>query len=57
PEAILDGPDKGYVLFPNVDIVTEMVDMIEANRAYEANAQVVEGYKSMFQRALEIGGR
>jgi flagellar basal body rod protein FlgC len=31
--------------------------MIEAVRAYEANAQVVEGYKSMFQKALEIGGR
>ncbi|MDR2211050.1 MAG: flagellar basal body rod protein FlgC [Spirochaetaceae bacterium] len=57
PHAIKEGPDEGYVLFPNVDIVTEMVDLIEANRAYEANAQVVEGYKSMFQRALEIGGR
>ncbi|MDR2313924.1 MAG: flagellar basal body rod protein FlgC [Spirochaetaceae bacterium] len=56
-DAILEGPDTGYVLFPNIDIVTEMVDLIEANRAYEANAQVVEGYKSMFQRALEIGGR
>jgi flagellar basal-body rod protein FlgC len=58
PDAITaDGPDKGYVLFPNVDVVTEMVDMLEASRAYEANAQVVEGYKSMFQKALEIGGR
>ena len=57
PDAILDGPRQGYVEHPNVDIVREMVDLIEANRAYEANAQVVEGYKSMFQRALEIGGR
>jgi len=48
---------KGYVEYPNVDIITEMVDLIEANRMYEANAQVVEGYKSMFQRALEIGGK
>jgi flagellar basal-body rod protein FlgC len=55
PDRILEGPDKDYVLMPNVDIVTEMVDLIEANRMYEANAQVVEGYKSMFQRALEIG--
>ena len=57
PDAYLDGPHKGYVEYPNVDLVTEMVDLIEANRSYEANAQVVEGYKSMFQRALEIGGR
>jgi flagellar basal-body rod protein FlgC len=57
PDAILDGPEKGYVYYPNVEIVREMVDLIDANRAYEANAQIVEGYKSMFQRALEIGGR
>jgi flagellar basal-body rod protein FlgC len=57
PDRILDGPHKDYVEMPNVDVVTEMVDMIEAARMYEANAQVVEGYKSMFQRALEIGGR
>jgi flagellar basal-body rod protein FlgC len=58
PDRVLDdGPDKDYVFFPNVDVVTEMVNMLEAGRAYEANAQVVEGYKSMFQKALEIGGR
>jgi len=57
PDRILEGPDKDYVLYPNVDVVTEMVDLIEANRMYEANSQVVEGYKSMFQRALDIGGR
>jgi len=57
PDAILEGEKKGYVEYPNVDVVTEMVDLIEANRMYEANAQVVEGYKSMFQRALEIGSR
>ena len=57
PDAFLDGPKKGYVEFPNVDIVKEMVSLIEADRMYQANAQVVEGYKSMFQRALEIGGR
>jgi flagellar basal-body rod protein FlgC len=34
-----------------------MVDMISASRAYEANAAVVDGAKTMFQRALEIGGR
>ena len=57
PDAIKTGPKAGYVEMPNVDIVTEMVDMISASRAYEANASVVEGTKSMFQRAMDIGNR
>ena len=57
PDAIQSGPRAGYVEMPNVDIVSEMVDMISASRAYEANASVIEGAKSMFQRALEIGSR
>jgi len=57
PDAIKTGPRAGYVEMPNVDIVTEMVDMIAAARAYEANASVVEGTKTMFQRALDIGNR
>ena len=57
PDAIQTGPRTGYVEMPNVDIVSEMVDMISASRAYEANASVVEGVKSMFQRALDIGNR
>ncbi|MDR2630692.1 MAG: flagellar basal body rod protein FlgC [Spirochaetaceae bacterium] len=57
PDAIQTGPRTGYVEMPNVDIVTEMVDMIAASRAYEANASIIEGSKSMFQRALDIGGR
>jgi flagellar basal-body rod protein FlgC len=57
PDAIQTGPRAGYVEMPNVDIVTEMVDMIAASRAYEANASVVEGSKAMFLKALEIGGR
>ncbi|MDR0785329.1 MAG: flagellar basal body rod protein FlgC [Treponema sp.] len=57
PDAIKDGSQAGYVEMPNVDIVTEMVDMIAASRAYEANASVIEGSKAMFQRALEIGSR
>jgi flagellar basal-body rod protein FlgC len=42
---------------PNVNIVTEMVDLIAASRAYEANASIVNGSKAMFMKALEIGGR
>jgi flagellar basal-body rod protein FlgC len=57
PDAIKSGPREGYVEMPNVDIVTEMVDLIAASRAYEANAAVIDGSKSMFQRALEIGAR
>ena len=57
PDAIQSGPRAGYVEMPNVDVVSEMVDMISASRAYEANASIVEGAKTMFQRALDIGNR
>jgi len=57
PDAIRTGPRAGYVELANVDIVTEMVDMISATRAYEANAAIIDGSKAMFQRALEIGRR
>ena len=57
PDAIKSGPREGYVELPNVDVVTEMVDMISASRSYEANASIIEGSKSMFQRALDIGRR
>ena len=55
PDAIQSGPREGYVELPNVDMVTEMVDMISASRAYEMNASIIDGSKAMFQRALEIG--
>jgi flagellar basal-body rod protein FlgC len=55
PDAIQSGPRAGYVEMPNIDIVTEMVDMIAASRSYEANASIIDGSKSMFQKALEIG--
>ena len=57
PDAIQSGPHQGYVRLTNVDIVTEMVDMISASRSYEANAAIIEGSKAMFQRALAMGGR
>jgi flagellar basal-body rod protein FlgC len=55
PDAIKDGPRKGYVEYPNVNIVTEMVDMIAASRSYEANVAIINGSKTMFAKALEIG--
>ncbi len=45
----------GYVTMPNVDLVTEMVNMMDASRAYEANVLAVETARNMAQRALEIG--
>jgi flagellar basal-body rod protein FlgC len=55
PDAIKSGPRAGYVEFPNVNIVNEMVDMIAASRSYEANSAVINGTKAMFLKALEIG--
>lgn len=54
-DAIQSGPNKGYVEYPNVNIVNEMVNLISASRAYEANSTVVQGAKDMFSSALEIG--
>lgn len=55
PDAVKSGPRKGYVEYPNVNPVEEMVDMLSASRAYEANLSVIEGSKSMFKKALSIG--
>ncbi len=54
PDAIRTGPRAGYVELPNVNVVNEMVDMISASRAYEANVSLIKGSQSMFGRALEI---
>lgn len=50
-----DADEQGYVNYPNVNIVEEMINMISATRAYEANAKVIEASKSMAMRALDIG--
>jgi flagellar basal-body rod protein FlgC len=55
PDALKTGPNAGYVEMPNVNIVTEMTDLIAASRAYEANASMADGSKAMFLKALEIG--
>ncbi|MFI3258409.1 MAG: flagellar basal body rod protein FlgC [Spirochaetales bacterium] len=54
-DAIQVGPNAGYVEYPNVNIVNEMVDLISASRAYEANTSVIQGSKEMFMQALAIG--
>jgi flagellar basal-body rod protein FlgC len=50
-----DADKQGYVNLPNVDTVTEMVDMMGATRAYEANVAAVAAVKGMAMKALEIG--
>jgi flagellar basal-body rod protein FlgC len=49
-----DADQEGYVLMPNVNPITEMVDMITASRAYEANISAVQTSKEMFNQALKI---
>jgi len=50
-----DADADGYVRLPNVNIVTEMVDMISALRSYEANTTAINSAKSILSKALEIG--
>jgi len=49
-----DANADGYVQYPNVDLAVEMVDLVSAQRAYEANVSVVVSHKRMIQNALEI---
>ena len=50
-----DANAEGYVEKPNVNIVAEMVDMITAQRAYEAGTTAINAAKSMASKAMEIG--
>lgn len=49
-----EADDNGYVTYPNVDVVTEMVDMMTATRSYEANVTAIEAAKAMMQKALDM---
>ncbi len=51
-----DANEQGYVEKPNINITMEMVDMIDASRAYEANVTALDTSKNMAMRALDIGG-
>lgn len=50
-----DADENGYVSYPNVNIVTEMTDLIDASRAYEANITAFEASKAIAQAGLQIG--
>lgn len=49
-----DADEDGYVEFPNISVMNEMVNMIDASRAYEASIQSISNYKSMANSALNI---
>ena len=48
-------PDSGYVSMPNVNLLTEIADMMAARRAYDASITAISNTKSMILKALEIG--
>jgi len=50
-----DANEEGYVMLPNVNTAQEMIDMLGASRAYEANVTAFNATKSMVLKALEIG--
>ena len=50
-----DADAQGYVRYPNVNVVEEMVNMITASRAYEAGVTSIESIKAMARSALSIG--
>lgn len=50
-----DADATGHVNLPNVNVMEEMVNMIAASRAYEANIQAINAARTMWNRALEIG--
>lgn len=50
-----DANEEGYVAYPNVNLMEEMVNMIQATRAYEANVSAMQSAKDMVLSSLEIG--
>lgn len=50
-----DADSAGYVAYPNINVVNEMVDSITATRAYEANVTTLNAAKDMASKALQIG--
>ncbi len=49
-----DADVNGYVRYPHVEVTTELVDLMEARRVYEANASVFTAAKQLLRRALDI---
>lgn len=55
PDAIKEGKWQGYVAMPNINVISEMTEMMKASRAFEANSTIIESAKSMAQKALQMG--
>ncbi len=51
----VDADENGYVAYPNINMVEEWTNMIQANRAYEANVSAMNATKDMALKSLEIG--
>ena len=51
-----DADEKGFVRFPNINLMEELVNIMSASRAYEANVTALNASKSILVRALAIGG-
>jgi len=52
-----DADDKGFVRYPNINAVSEMVNLINVTRSYEANVRAFNASKRMMQSAMDIGSR
>lgn len=50
-----DADERGYVAYPNINLMEEMTNMIQATRSYEANVSAMQATKDMANTALEIG--
>lgn len=50
-----DANDLGYVAMPNINMISEMVNLMTATRSYEANVTAINAVKAMAQRAIELG--
>jgi flagellar basal-body rod protein FlgC len=50
-----DANKEGYVAMPNIDVISEMVDMVTTTRSFEANITAMNAAKSMALRAIELG--
>lgn len=50
-----DADERGYVLMPNVDLLKETIDSMEASRAYDANVTAFNALKAMATKGLEVG--
>jgi flagellar basal-body rod protein FlgC len=50
-----DANEEGYVAMPNINLMEEMVNLINATRSFEANVQSINAAKSMALRAIDLG--